>query len=81
MIDDKDFEITYETEDGYCGGSRPHHVGVSSEDVSGICETALRMLFWEIIQDAFEQTVHPVSDQEDEFVQWALQTQEETESE
>lgn len=71
------FGVTWEADDGYCGGSRPHHFDIDARDINGDeDEKELRSLFWESVQHDFEQRVSPVSDQEEEFVQWAKEVQE-----
>lgn len=71
------FEVTWEAEDGYCGGSRPHHLTISPDDFDvDDDENALRKMFWDQIQVDFEQKVNPFSDQEAEFIAWAKEQQE-----
>lgn len=51
-------QITYHIEDGYAGGSRPHHVKVDDGDLEE-CETEQEKI--EVIEDAiqshFEQNI------------------------
>jgi len=67
-----DFEVTWEADDGYVGGSAPHRFDISADDIE-FCGTdeELKNLFWKSIQEDFEQRVSPVCDQEEEFLEWA----------
>lgn len=51
-------KITWEVEDGYCGGSRPQYTEVPDEDLDE-CETddEREKLIEEYVQDDFDQTV------------------------
>lgn len=70
------FKVTYGNDDGYVGGDRPHTFHVSERDLCGD-ETAedLSKFFWEMIESDFDNRhKHLYSDQESEFVEWALDT-------
>lgn len=66
------FEVTWEADDGYCGGSRPHSFHIRAEDIEeDMTEKELSDLFWDEVQNDFQQRVSPVSRDEDEFIAWA----------
>lgn len=71
-----EFEIQYEVDDGYVG-SRPQTVTIGDYDVLDLDENELKRLFWDTIEDDFQQKCRPYSDQESEFVAWAKERQEE----
>lgn len=65
-------DIRYEVDDGYVGPSAPHHLTLSTNDFDvDESEAQLRTLFQESIEEHFRQNVHPVCDQEAEFLTWA----------
>jgi len=71
-MSDSEFSVTWEADDGYCGGSRPQHFEIPSDVLDpSMDEKALRELFWEEVKTDFNQRVEPVCDQEEEFVEWA----------
>jgi len=77
---DKEFKATWEADDGYCGGSRSHTCRISMSDFEKEdSEKDLRELFWNQIQQDFEDKVHPVCPNEDTFVAWAKERQAEME--
>jgi len=49
-------QITWQVDDGYCGGSRPHYLDIDDDDLLG-CETEEEKenLISESIQEDFEQ--------------------------
>jgi hypothetical protein len=66
------FEVTWEAEDGYVCGSRPHHFQISPDDLDeDMSDEDLKSLFWEAIQSDFERRVSPVSEDEERFLEWA----------
>lgn len=66
------FEATWEAEDGYVGGSRPHHVSIRADELDeDMDDEQLKNLFWEAIQSDFEQRCSPVSEDEGKFLEWA----------
>lgn len=70
------FKITWEAEDGYVSGSRPHHTSLLDDDFeTDTSEKELREIFWQAVQDDFANKVSPVSDQEEEFLAWAKERQ------
>ena len=50
--------VTWEVEDGYCGGSRPHKTKIDNEELED-CETEeeRNQVIDEIIQNDFEQRI------------------------
>lgn len=74
MMSEDRFEVTWETDDGYVGGSRPHHFNIQEDDLSDDeTDTSLSALFQDMMQADFEQTVSPYSGDEEEFIEWAKQ--------
>ena len=66
------FEVTWEADDGYVGGSRPHHLCIREDDLEDDWDDKqLRDYFWESVQSDFEQQVSPVSEDEEKFIEWA----------
>lgn len=55
--------ITWEIQDGYFGGSRPQSFELDDYDIL-YCDdiSELEDLFWEAIQEDFEQKVSPISE-------------------
>lgn len=50
--------ITYEVEDGYVGGSRPHSVKISNDDLDEYeTESEIEAFIEECVQEDFEQNV------------------------
>ncbi len=60
--------IEWEAMDGYAGGSRPHETEIDIEDMAEACETdeQAREYIAQVIQDDFDQTVHPGWDEQSE---------------
>jgi hypothetical protein len=73
MSDDK-FEVTWEADDGYTGGSRPQTFDIDAFELDD-CESVadLRRIFWDCVQADFERRVNAVSEDEDAFIEWAKQ--------
>src|SRR5690348_14772113 len=70
------FEVTWEADDGYCGGSRPHHFNIHAGDIEdGMAEQQLEDFFWDAIMDDFRDKVSPYSSEKDEFIEWAKAVQ------
>lgn len=69
---DNEFEVTWEADDGYAGGSRPHSFTISEDEFADDDDDkSLSTLFWDLLQTDFEQTVSPFSDDEAAFIAWA----------
>ncbi len=51
-------KITWEVDDGYCGGSRPHHIEIDDEELAE-CKTEeeKEKLIEDYVQDDFEQNI------------------------
>jgi hypothetical protein len=79
-MSDRHFTVTWQAEDGYAGGARPHGFNIDKDEVDGMDEKELRKYFRDEIQNAFNETVSPSCDQEDEFVTWAKGVQEKEQS-
>lgn len=75
-----EFEVSWEAEDGYCGGGRPQQFTI---DVDSFCkedsEDDLRRLFNDELERDFNEKCHAVSEDEGAFVEWAKERQEEME--
>ena len=52
-----DVEITYEVEDGYVGGSAPHHVRISREDWDETPVEDRRALAEQMVREDFQQNI------------------------
>lgn len=76
--DDYNFTITYDIDDGYVGGARPHYIKICADDLVGDeSDDLLRKIFWEFIEEDFRQNVNPTSKQEEVFLLWAKRKQKE----
>ena len=67
------FRVTWEAEDGFVSGSRPHSFKINAEELDSDDERSLHDYFWEYVQDEFTQHVSPTSDDEERFIAWAKQ--------
>lgn len=66
------FKVTWEVEDGYVGGARPHHFDIEPDDVVGFeTDKDLTEYFWQCISDEFMQKASPVCNQGEAFLAWA----------
>jgi hypothetical protein len=74
------FDVAWEAEDGYVGGSRPQQFTI---DTNFFCkedtEEELRKLFNDELERDFQEKCHAVSEDEDAFVDWAKARQAEME--
>jgi len=51
-------EVRWQTEDGYCGGSRPQYITIASSEIeSHMSDDDLERFLEDIVQDDFEQRV------------------------
>jgi len=50
-------KITWEVEDGYVGGARPHHSEIPDEDFEGMTEEEKEKYIQEWIQDDFSNSI------------------------
>lgn len=67
-----EFEVTWEAEDGYVRASSPHSFYISDEELdSSMDENDLETLFFDNLQDEFENHVRPATDDLEEFLDWA----------
>jgi hypothetical protein len=65
------FEVTWEADDGYAGGSAPHRFTISADDIEGdMTDAEIREWFWEAVQEDFNQRVSPTSEDENAFFVW-----------
>ncbi len=70
------FKVTYYCEDGYLTGDRPINFDITTGELDGDeSEEQLRRFFQESIQDHFEQRCSPTTDDEQAFIDWALEQQ------
>lgn len=70
------FNVSWEAEDGYCGGGRPQHCYIHADEIEPeMSENDLRTLFCDTVQADFENRVSWTSGDEDKFVEWAKQIQ------
>lgn len=71
------FEVKWEIDDGYVGGSRPQSVWIDPMDIEG-CETEedAEKVIQELIQFDFEQTVRWFSPNLKKAAQWAVEQNE-----
>jgi hypothetical protein len=55
-----EIEITYSVEDGYAGGSRPHHVSIPLDELTD-CETEadIEERIDQCVNDHFRETIGP----------------------
>lgn len=76
-IDKKDkFEGQYQVEDGYVGGSRPHYFTVRARDIDvDETEESLNILYDDLVQEHFTQSISPYGKNRAEFVAWAQEVQ------
>ena len=69
---DEEFEITYQVDDGYAGGSRPQYTTILADDLEDdMTDDDLEKLWEQYIQEAFEQKISWWSDSLEEFKDWA----------
>ena len=67
------FTCTYEVEDGFVCGRRPHSFYATEDDIKDdMREADLRELYREMVEADFTLNIHPCGENEDEFVEWAL---------
>ena len=73
MTKPESFDVTYEVDDGYVGGSRPQGLTISAAEFDADdTEATLRQLFREIVEEDFRQNISWYSSDEDRFIEWAL---------
>lgn len=65
------FEIRYQIEEGYCGGSRPQYCYIDGYEIEDMTEEDLKNYFWDTIQEDMISKVYAVSSMEEEFIEWA----------
>ena len=60
MSDDNRFEATYQTYDGYAGGSRPQHFEIRADDLEeDMGDNELESLFEQSMREHFQQNIYP----------------------
>lgn len=70
------FKARYEVDDGYVGKDRPQYFSISEEDIEDdMDDDQLEQMFYDIMQEEFEQHVIPYAVNVDEFVIWAKEVQ------
>lgn len=68
------YKATYQAADGYVGHARPLYFRIRAEDLEeDMDDEDLAELFYESMQDHFEQVVSPESSDCDAFIAWARQ--------
>ena len=72
------FEVIWESDDGYCGASRPHSLFISPDEIEDCDddEPSLERLLEDRIENDFQEKVHPYATNRDEFIAWAKSIQE-----
>lgn len=66
------FTVTWDIDDGYAGKARPHHFGITADNIDvDMDEIELRRLFNEQLEQEFEKRISYYSSDEDAFVEWA----------
>jgi len=50
-------EVTWQAEDGYCGGSRPHTIKFDDDEVEDMDAEERQEFIENAVQEEFEQTV------------------------
>ncbi len=66
------FEARYEVEDGYCGKSRPQHFNICSSEIEDDMNIDdLKELYYDMVQNDFEQKISAGAERVDEFIEWA----------
>lgn len=74
------FEVTWEAEDGYCGGARPHHFDISTDDFEkDTTEQELEEIFNDMLDSEFSSHVAPSTSDLPRFLEWAKERQKEME--
>lgn len=72
----EEFEVTYEVDDGYAGGSAPHSFSIDPDWFdSDTPDKRLSEMFWKAIEEDFRASVRPICHQEAEFLAWAAERQ------
>lgn len=54
--------ITWDTDDGYAGGSSPQKFSIDPEDYRNESKDSIEEMLWEEVQRDFENKVRPVCD-------------------
>lgn len=72
------FTATYKVDDGYVGKSRSQHFELDEGDIDpDMDESELRSLFNDAMEEDFKVNINYYSSDEDRFVEWAKEVQEE----
>lgn len=50
-------EVTWEAEDGYHGGRRPHTFTIQDDDIEGLTEQEVKEYIEEMVQQQFNENV------------------------
>ena len=65
------FRARYLIEDGHVGPSSPQYFNIEEEDIEeDMTEEKLMGLFSELMQEDFVQSVYPIIDCEEDFLEW-----------
>lgn len=69
---DNGFEVTWSVEDGYVGKDRPQTLYIDESDIdSEMDDDELKKMFWDSIDDDFNQKISSYSRDESAFLDWA----------
>lgn len=72
------FKGIYEVDDGYIGDSRPQYFTIDVDDIEDdMDEEALRELFYQAMEEDFQQRISCYSININKFVEWAQEMQRE----
>ena len=75
------FQITFQVDDGYAGGSRPQRGTAYASDIGeDMTDDDLISLYEEIVRDEFELKIHPYGTNASEFMAWAKERIQEMEN-
>lgn len=73
----KKFKVKYQVSDGYVGNSRPIYFYIDESDIEDhMDDLDIEGLFYEMVQDDFENRIFPEGGNLAEFMEWAYKIQE-----
>lgn len=68
------FKVKYQAADGYVGKERPLYFSINSSEIEDdMDDEALSELYYEMVQNDFEQKVCAEGENLEEFLEWARQ--------
>lgn len=66
------FEAMYQVQDGFVGKDRPRTFNIDHSDIEeGASIEELKDLYYDMVQNDFEQNISPGAERMDEFLAWA----------